>query len=71
MQILVSGIVPGIILTVCVGRVAQTLLYGTHASDPGPLLFAVTVLLVSGVTASLIPARRAAFLDPVQALRAE
>jgi predicted permease len=69
--ILLAGFVPGIVLTEMVGRTARTLLYGIQETDPWALLLAVCVLLVSGVLATLIPARRAAALDPVKALRSE
>jgi predicted permease len=69
--ILVEGIVPGIVLTEMVGRTARTLLYGIQETDPWALLLAVCVLGVTGLLATLLPARRAASLDPVKALRSE
>jgi ABC-type lipoprotein release transport system permease subunit len=69
--ILLAGFIPGIVLTEMVGRTAETLLYGVQETDPWALLLAICVLLVSGVLATLIPARRAASLDPVTALRFE
>jgi macrolide transport system ATP-binding/permease protein len=69
--ILLAGFLPGIVLTEMVGRTARTLLYGVRESDPWALLLAICVLLLSGVLATLIPARRAASLDPVKALRSE
>jgi ABC-type antimicrobial peptide transport system permease subunit len=69
--ILLAGFVPGIVLTEMVGRTARTLLYGIQETDPWALLLAVCILLLSGVLATLIPARRAAALDPVKALRSE
>jgi predicted permease len=69
--ILIAGIVPGIVLTEMVGRTARTLLYGVQETDPWALLLAVCVLGVTGLLATLLPARRAASLDPVKALRSE
>ena len=69
--ILIAGIVPGIVLTEMVGRTARTLLYGIQETDPWALVLAVCVLGVTGLLATLIPARRAASLDPVKALRSE
>jgi predicted permease len=69
--ILISGILPGIVLTVLVGRSARTLLYGVRETDPWALAVASCVLIAGGVLATLIPARRASALDPIQTLRAE
>jgi predicted permease len=69
--ILVAGVIPGIVLTELVGRTARTLLYGVRESNPWTLLLAVCVLLSCGLLATLFPARRAASVDPIKALRAE
>ena len=69
--ILAVGIVPGVVLTEIVGRSARALLYGVQETSPGALLAAIGVLLGCGLLATLIPARRAASVDPIEALRAE
>jgi predicted permease len=69
--ILIAGIIPGIVMTEVVGRTARTLLYGVRETDPWTLLLAICVLLLSGLLATLVPAARAASLDPVKALRSE
>jgi predicted permease len=69
--ILLAGFIPGIVLTETIGRTARTLLYGVRETDPWALLLAICVLGVSGLLATLIPARRAASVDPVKALRFE
>ena len=69
--ILISGILPGIVLTVLVGRSARTLLYGVRETDPWAFAAASCVLIAGGILATLIPARRASALDPIQTLRAE
>jgi ABC-type antimicrobial peptide transport system permease subunit len=71
LKILIVGIIPGIVLTVLAGRAARTLLYGISGSDPWALVLAIGILLGAGVLATLIPARRAALVDPVEALRVE
>ena len=60
----------------CVGAIAvahamRALLYGVAPLDVVSFMAAGAVLLVSSVLAALLPARRAAGLDPLQALRAE
>jgi predicted permease len=69
--ILICGILPGILLTLLVGRSARTILYGVRETDPWALAVASCVLIAGGLLATLIPARRASALDPIQTLRAE
>jgi predicted permease len=69
--ILAAGLIPGILFTEIAARAARTLLYGVKETDPWTLLLAICVLFLSGLLATLIPARRAASLDPVKALRSE
>jgi putative ABC transport system permease protein len=52
-------------------RYLETLLYGVTALDPPTLAIAPIVLTVTVVLASLGPARRAARVDPMTALREE
>lgn len=51
------------------GRFARTLLFGVAPQDPVTLVTAVAVLLLVVVAASWLPARRAALIDPVRAMR--
>jgi ABC-type lipoprotein release transport system permease subunit len=47
------------------------LLYRVQASDPWSMGAATLVMVVGGLVAALIPARRTAGVDPMEALRAE
>jgi predicted permease len=49
----------------------ETFLYGVPAHDPWTMAAVTAVLLAGGLSAAYLPARRAANLDPMQALRAE
>lgn len=59
----------GITVALALGRAAQSLLFGLEGHDP--LVFAASVLLLALVAfaAGYAPARRAAAIDPMQALR--
>jgi putative ABC transport system permease protein len=61
----------GLVLSLAVGRALQGVLYGVAPSEPLALLVTAAVLLAVVLAASLLPARRAAAIDPIAALRAE
>jgi predicted permease len=63
------GVVVGVALAVWSGRAAEALLYGLKASDPRTLSIGIVALAVVAGLASVIPAQRAARLDPTTALR--
>jgi predicted permease len=66
-----AGLALGIPLMLGVARLATSQLYQVKAWDPWSLLIAVGVLCAAGVVASFIPARRAASIDPMLAVRSE
>ncbi|HEX4684699.1 MAG TPA: ABC transporter permease [Gemmatimonadaceae bacterium] len=68
-RIVVVGIVLGIALSFALTRLVQSFLYGLEPRDPRTLAGAALLLTVVGVAASVIPALRAARMDPVAALR--
>ncbi|HEY9229140.1 MAG TPA: FtsX-like permease family protein, partial [Gemmatimonadaceae bacterium] len=70
-RLVAFGLALGLAGTWLVGRVVHGLLYGTSANDPVTLVAVSLVLLGVGALASYIPARRAARVDPMVALRAE
>jgi ABC-type antimicrobial peptide transport system permease subunit len=65
------GVVLGTILVVVSGRAVQALLFGLNASDPISMLLAIVGMTLIACVACLVPARRAASLQPMQALREE
>jgi len=70
-RILLAGIVPGAILSILAVRAARHFLYGSVSANSLAILAASVVLVFAGSVATIIPARRAAFADPLEALRSE
>ncbi|HEV2273533.1 MAG TPA: ABC transporter permease, partial [Acidobacteriaceae bacterium] len=68
---LLVGVAAGIGLALASGRIVRGFLYGVSAHDGWTLTGAAALLLASGLAAAYIPARRAASVDPMEALRAE
>jgi predicted permease len=66
-----AGIVIGVPLASGASRVAQGLLFGLSANDPGTFIAATIVMTTVGLLAAFIPAWRASRIDPLVALRAE
>jgi putative ABC transport system permease protein len=66
-----AGIVLGIIASLAVARVIATQLWGVSAYDPVTLTSVAALLLITGIVACWIPARRASRVDPLIALRYE
>jgi predicted permease len=65
------GMPIGLALAVLVGRGAETLLFGLKGYDPLVLAGALIVLVVVVLLAAYLPARRAASIEPMEALRSE
>jgi ABC-type antimicrobial peptide transport system permease subunit len=65
------GLLIGIPLAYAAGRALATHLYGVAAFDPAIVLLTLAVLGASATLAAVIPARRAAAIEPMQALRTE
>jgi predicted permease len=65
----VIGIVCGLAGAIAATRVMRSLLYGVEPTDPATLFGIVGMLIVAVLAASWIPARRAAGVPAVQALR--
>jgi predicted permease len=65
------GLAIGLPLAVLAGRMLASQLYEVGKFDLASLLIAVTVLLVCAGVAGLLPARRAASIEPARALRTD
>jgi hypothetical protein len=68
---LMAGLAAGLLLAYATSRLVTTLLYGVKPHDPRTMAAVALTLLVGGLAAAWIPARRAAAVDPMVALRSE
>jgi predicted permease len=69
--LLTIGLSIGTVLSLIAGRTAKSLLFQLESYDPLTLLLAGGLLAAIAALASFLPARRAAQLDPMAALRCE
>lgn len=70
-KLCLAGCLIGTVAAVFATRVLRSLLFQVNPLDPLVLVLASCLILVLAVTASVIPARRAAAVDPMKALRDE
>jgi len=70
-RMVIAGALLGVALSLGLTRLVASFLYGVSPTDPVMLGVAVLVLAGVGLLAAALPARRAARLDPVAALREE
>ncbi|MEO8633673.1 MAG: ABC transporter permease [Gemmatimonadales bacterium] len=71
MMAVTGGAVAGLTLAWGVGRLLASQLFGVTPTDPFTWLATTLVLLITGLVACYGPARRAARIDPLTALRSE
>ena len=68
---LLVGVAAGVLLAWLTARFVRSYLYGVNAHDGWTLAAAAALLCASGLLAAWFPARRAANVDPIMALRTE
>ena len=69
MRLTLAGVVIGLVGAFMGMRVLKSLLFEVSPTDPLVLAGTSAVLVVIAATASLVPTRRAAKIDPVEAMR--
>lgn len=70
-RLLLAGIILGLVAAVLAGRALQSLLFGVDSVDPATLLLTLVTVVAASIVAVFLPARRAAGVDPVIAIRTE
>jgi ABC-type antimicrobial peptide transport system permease subunit len=71
LMLVLIGLVVGVLASLAVTRTAESLLYELKPNDPLTITFAAFLLATVATLAGYLPARRAARVDPMVALRDE
>jgi ABC-type antimicrobial peptide transport system permease subunit len=66
-----TGLAVGLVCAWVVTRLLKSFLFGVSEHDPVTVISASLLLIVCGLIAAFVPARRAASIDPMKALRTE
>jgi predicted permease len=66
-----AGVAIGLAVTLATTRIVSAFLFGLSPRDPVTLLATIAILVSTALVAGYLPARRAASIDPVRALRTE
>lgn len=69
--VLVAGLAVGIPLTLLAARPLKSMLYQMSPFDPASFAMAIAAMILVSACAAWLPARRAASIEPMQALRSE
>jgi putative ABC transport system permease protein len=64
-----AGVAAGLLASIWLGAALRTFLYGVTSHDAVSFVVVAAVLLLVSILASVVPARRAASVDPVTVLR--
>jgi ABC-type antimicrobial peptide transport system permease subunit len=71
LRLAAAGVALGLVGAMALSRVLQGLLFGVGPTDPLTFAAVAAVLVLAAVGACLLPAQRAARVDPLSALRTE
>jgi ABC-type antimicrobial peptide transport system permease subunit len=70
-KLAVAGSLIGFVIALAASRLIRSLLFGVSPFDPLAIAAAISCVLLLALSASFLPAYRAASIDPIRALRAE
>lgn len=70
-RLIAAGIAVGVGLTLALQPALRAVIFGMSRLDGASLLYAAAILAVVCTVAALVPARRAAAIDPIESMRAE
>jgi ABC-type antimicrobial peptide transport system permease subunit len=68
---LAAGVAAGLVLTLFARKLIGMVIHIDAQKEAGGFLLLALLLVVAGILAALIPARRAASIEPMEALRSE
>ena len=71
MRLVVGGVIIGLVIALIAAQAIEAMLFDVTARDPMTIAAVIALLAVTALTASSIPALRAASVDPLVALRDE
>ncbi|MGH9744101.1 MAG: ADOP family duplicated permease [Candidatus Acidiferrum sp.] len=69
--LMAGGLAVGLVASYVLMRLTQSMLFGVRPADPVVISTSIAVFIVTALVAGGLPARRAACVDPVTALRSE
>jgi len=70
-RLIASGVIAGVVLAIVLSRVLKSFLFEVQPSDPATLIAVAALCVGVGLLACWAPVRRAAKVDPLEALRYE
>jgi putative ABC transport system permease protein len=71
LMVAAAGFAIGAPAAIACSGLVRSLLYGVARFDAGTLMVALSILLATALAAAYIPARRAAAVDPMTAIRVD
>ena len=71
MRLVFGGVIVGLVFALIAAKAIETMLFDVSARDPMTIVAVIALLAATALTASSIPALRAASVDPLVALRDE